>query len=129
MIDINKKYTTRDGREVRIYATDGEGRYPIHGSIFEHNIWCVSTWTEHGEQEGRHKSERDLVEAWQPQDKELVWCWDNDEMTQRTLRFFDAKNSCSFNVIGRRNGVRWDNYAKVEHVEQWMLDIQAKLDD
>jgi hypothetical protein len=27
MIDINKKYRTRDGREVRIYATDGGERW------------------------------------------------------------------------------------------------------
>jgi predicted DNA-binding protein with PD1-like motif len=32
-IDINKKYRTRDGHEVRIYATDGMGLYPVHGAI------------------------------------------------------------------------------------------------
>ena len=30
MIDKNKQYRTRDGREVRIYATDGYGHYPVH---------------------------------------------------------------------------------------------------
>lgn len=33
MIDKNKKYRTRDGKEVRIYCTDGRGLYPIHGAI------------------------------------------------------------------------------------------------
>jgi hypothetical protein len=33
MIDINKKYRTRDGREVRIYATDGDGDPLTHGAI------------------------------------------------------------------------------------------------
>jgi len=32
MIDKNKTYRTRDGREVRIYATDGGGKCPIHGA-------------------------------------------------------------------------------------------------
>lgn len=30
MIDKNKQYRTRDGREVRIYATDGDPIVPIH---------------------------------------------------------------------------------------------------
>lgn len=33
MIDINKKYQTRDGFPVRIVATDIKGRYPILGVI------------------------------------------------------------------------------------------------
>ena len=33
MIDINKKYRTRNGREVRIYATDGWSASPVHGAI------------------------------------------------------------------------------------------------
>jgi len=70
MIDVNKKYTTRDGREVRIYATDGVGCYPIHGAVLEYGIWCITAWTVEGKKEARRKSVGDLVEAWQPQDKE-----------------------------------------------------------
>jgi len=33
VIDINKKYKTRNGQKVRIYATDGAEDYPIHGAI------------------------------------------------------------------------------------------------
>ena len=33
MIDMKKKYRTKDGREVRIYATDGVGHYPVHGAV------------------------------------------------------------------------------------------------
>jgi len=44
MIDKNKKYQTRDGREVRIYATDGGGHKPIHGAIREDENWIAYTW-------------------------------------------------------------------------------------
>ena len=30
IVDITKQYRTRDGREVRIYATDGNGLYCVH---------------------------------------------------------------------------------------------------
>ena len=47
MIDIDKEYRTRDGREVRIYATDGgdlvEGQ-TIHGSILNGNNWVFAIW-------------------------------------------------------------------------------------
>ena len=44
MIDKNKQYRTRDGREVRIYATDGGGHKPIHGAIREDENWVAYTW-------------------------------------------------------------------------------------
>ena len=44
MIDKNKQYRTRDGREVRIYATDGNGHKPIHGAIREGESWVAYTW-------------------------------------------------------------------------------------
>ena len=44
MIDKSKQYRTRDGREVRIYATDGGGHKPIHGAIREDENWIAYTW-------------------------------------------------------------------------------------
>jgi hypothetical protein len=43
-IDINKKYRTRDGRDVRIYAVDAGGRAPIHGAVFDGENWSIRTW-------------------------------------------------------------------------------------
>lgn len=40
MIDINKKYRTRDGRDVVIYAINGAGNYPVHGK----EIWSVAVF-------------------------------------------------------------------------------------
>lgn len=49
MIDKNKTYRTRDGREVRIYATDCGGLRPIHGAIHEGGNWVAYTWLYNGE--------------------------------------------------------------------------------
>ena len=44
MIDKNKQYKTRDGRDVRIYATDGGGTYPVHGAIKRPEGWVSASW-------------------------------------------------------------------------------------
>ena len=64
MIDPNKKYRTRNGREVRIYATDGNRMYPIHGAVKYDDGWVGHVWTE----EGKYHSPdidhfRDLVDV------------------------------------------------------------------
>jgi hypothetical protein len=86
MIDIHKKYTTKDDKEVRIYATDGIGLYPIHGAVLNYagstndQGWSVGTWTNDGLYDiAAPNSSLNLVEVWVPKDKEPVWCWDSDE--------------------------------------------------
>jgi hypothetical protein len=70
MIDINKKYRTRDGREVRIYAVDGGEPRPVHGAFKDHDGWVVSHWPQDGIQyfEGPHN----LVEV-KPRIKRTMW--------------------------------------------------------
>lgn len=34
MINLNNTYKTRDGKIFRIYCTNGNGIYPVHGAIF-----------------------------------------------------------------------------------------------
>ena len=129
VISMDKKYTTYDGRPVRIYAVDAGGDCPIHGAIYDGKLWNVSSWTQDGYySKVVEYSSLNLIEAWEPQDKEPIWCWDNDDSI-RVLRFWDAKNKRPFSYARIRNGPKWDNYAKVEHIEQWMLDMQAKLED
>lgn len=49
MIELGKKYRTRDGREVRIYAVDGGGRYPVQGAYLSIcNEWVLADWTRDG---------------------------------------------------------------------------------
>ena len=48
MTDITKTYKTRDGREVRIYATDGGGDRPVHGAVINHGEWFLRHWSAKG---------------------------------------------------------------------------------
>ena len=72
MIDINKKYRTRDGREVRIYATDGADKYPVHGSIKYETGWELFTWQLDGMRIPGREGGGDLIEV-RPRHKRTVW--------------------------------------------------------
>jgi hypothetical protein len=72
MIDINKKYRTRDGLEVRIYATDGTYPYPVHGAIRWSRGWVDKAWNNEGVAEGRALGDCNLVEV-KPRHKRTVW--------------------------------------------------------
>ena len=72
MIDINKKYRTRDGREVRIYATDGRGTIPVHGAIFSEELgWGFFCWRGDGSW-ADNACGFDLIEV-KPRIKRMVW--------------------------------------------------------
>lgn len=46
MLDLTKPVRTKDGQEVRIYATDAGGTYPIHGAMAgKEGRWVHYTWT------------------------------------------------------------------------------------
>jgi len=47
-ISKDKQYKTREGLEVRIYATDGVGPSPVHGAVLEPNGWVAEDWTPEG---------------------------------------------------------------------------------
>ena len=74
MIDINKKYRTRDGREVRIYATDGGGKNPVHGSIKQEDGWILQVWPKSGRyfEDDDEGYRIDLIEV-RPRHKRTVW--------------------------------------------------------
>lgn len=64
MIDKNKQYRTRDGREVRIYAVDGCGDYPVHGASLVDGGWTPHIWSSSGEfWKGAEGTASDLVEV------------------------------------------------------------------
>ena len=62
MIDKNKKYKTRDGKEVRIYATDGCCKYTVHGAVLEEGSWHAETWSADGKYY-EYSMDYDLVEV------------------------------------------------------------------
>ena len=65
MIEMGKKYRTRDGRDVRIYAVDGYGYYPVHGAYLGNDGWVDCTWTLDGRYDHFDKNEKalDLIEV------------------------------------------------------------------
>jgi hypothetical protein len=72
MIDINKQYRTRDGREVRIYAVDGQEDWPIHGATLKSFGWSSECWTKNGSSLTNMPHADDLVEV-RPRHKRTVW--------------------------------------------------------
>ena len=71
MIDINKKYRTRAGAEVRIYALDGDEPRPVHGAFKSPTGWVVSCWRQDGIQLD-FGGDYDLVEV-KPRIQRTVW--------------------------------------------------------
>ena len=62
-------------------------------------------------------------------DGQLVWCWDNDEIHSRYLRFYDVKNKSTFYYNGTRNGTRFDNYEPFEgNYPDWALEAFQTLE-
>ena len=80
MIDKDRTYRTRDGREVRIYATDGGGPQPVHGAISGLNFWSTANWSKNGSYTVVYGQEHDndLIEV-RPRHKRTVWLhvWKN----------------------------------------------------
>ena len=71
MISKDKTYRTRDGREVRIYATDGNPDWPIHGAVLAPHGWSAEMWNASGKASGG-SSQRDLIEV-KPRIRRTVW--------------------------------------------------------
>ena len=77
MISKGKTYRTRGGQEVRIYATDAGGLFPVHGAILTDGMWNGMKWTEEGKTYVSTASCKvntvdDLAEV-KPRHKRTVW--------------------------------------------------------
>ena len=72
-ISLDKKYKTQDGQEVRIYALDGQGHWPVHGAFKDDRGWWSAQWNLKGLYFGNSDpSGLDLVEV-QPRIKRDYW--------------------------------------------------------
>jgi hypothetical protein len=99
MIDINKTYRTRDGREVRIYATDGEHGELIHGAIKDKEYgWQSKLWFANGHYHDDEESPLDLIEG-RPRHKKEMWI----NAYQNSVTVFDTRELADF--YGRSNRI------------------------
>lgn len=66
-VSLDRKYRTEDGRDVRIYAVDAGGNYPVYGLILgSDGTASIETWTVFGVYRHGCKSRCDLVEVVEP---------------------------------------------------------------
>ena len=131
-IQAGKNYYTKSGTKIRIYATDAGWPYPIHGAVWEDEDekWKIRIWELDGTTFDEGDFSMDIVyEDWAPEDKELVWCWNNEDRFVRELKFYDAKNHCVFrNLDGDRGGKKYDNYAPFEYeYPEWAKEAYEEL--
>jgi len=96
VIDKNKQYRTRDGREVRIYATDGGGKDHIHGAVKnECGSWVAEQWFSGGKYAFSGVHMKDLIEV-RPRIKREVWvnvypAFLDSDMVHSTKRMADQE--------------------------------------
>lgn len=65
-------------------------------------------------------------------DKALVWCWNEDWKSVRSLRFYDAVNDSVFNTQGGRNYdnrlIGYDHYERFQGKEpEWVEEARNNL--
>jgi hypothetical protein len=89
MIEMNRTYKTRDGREVRIYAVDGSGEHSVHGSTFDLRGWASKVWRRDGSVTGCGLHDGDLIEV-KPRIKRGVWIV-TSEVPPGTTMLFKSK--------------------------------------
>ena len=62
-------------------------------------------------------------------DGQLVWCWDNISTHIRYLKFYDAKNECTYQFDGTEDGHNYDNYEPFEgNYPDWALKAFQTLE-
>jgi len=131
-ISTDKEYSTLDGRVITIYSTKAGGSYPIHGAILDKtdNVWDLQKWKKDGTAffDGSNSI---AFEEWEPQDKEFVWCWDDDMIFRRETGFYDKIHGCTFKPeTGGRDGYIFRYYAPYEcEWPAWAKEAQKKLED
>lgn len=63
-------------------------------------------------------------------DTQPVWCWDYNCSHVRHLKFYDAKNKCTFYHYGKRNGNNYNHYLPFEgNWLDWMLEAHNTLEE
>lgn len=49
LVDINKKYKTKSGKDILIYMVHEHGYFPVHGAVhYDDGLWEPESWTING---------------------------------------------------------------------------------
>jgi len=90
-IEIGKSYRTKQGKKVRIYATDGGGYYPIHGAELMDEGWHHNIWPDDGiysHNDGADVS-HSLVSLWEEPKRICVDMSDLEKQVKSQQRIID----------------------------------------
>jgi hypothetical protein len=132
-ISMDKEYTTRDGRKVKVFCIDLKGDYPVLAVAYNYDYDNTLRLDEYGNCVGANsKHEFDLIEVPQIQDKDLVECWYSDTIYTRTHGFYDEVNNCIFKPYsGARDGAAFTNYKLIprDREPEWATEARKTLDD
>ena len=63
-IEVGKLYKTRGGYKYRVYATDGVGKFPVHGAVLMDDGWGFNTLTKDGFSSSEYQSPYDIISEW-----------------------------------------------------------------
>lgn len=97
MISKDKQYRTRDGREVRIYATDCGESEPVHGAIKFNNEWISHCWGPNGKRIRNSESPCDLIEV-KPRIQREYWV----NVYTNTITYWRSKNEADRHAVDFR---------------------------
>jgi hypothetical protein len=87
-IDINKKYKTKNGHEVRLYAIDGAEPHSVHGAYFKDGNWYSNTWRANGKiYDIAEQLDFNLIEVKQ-RIQRTVWA----NIYRSSIKAFDSKD-------------------------------------
>lgn len=97
MISMDKKYRTRDEREVRLLCVDGPDGYPVIGII--ENCGHPTVWGPDGRYIACRETEADLIEYHEP-DIRTIWVnvyegWVNIFDTEKEAKIASSKSCIS----------------------------------
>lgn len=95
--------------------------YDIRHRLFswiEHT--CTGTWKDF-----------DPADLNKPNDKDLVYCWDDDMTHCRAIRFYDAVANKTFSTEGNRCAFIYDNYEVIPRNQwpEWAIEAYKTLED
>ena len=87
----------------------------------------ITTWTSHTDT--NTWQQLDVCEKTGFFDGQPIWCWDNNDTYIRNLKFYDAKNKCTYQFDGTKDGSSYSNYAPFEgNYPDWALKALQTLE-